>query len=340
MNTKFFIGIGGLILILGFAILGLTVDLFTANPNSIFYQTENIIKSLCVIIDAWLLNKLLKLLIWNNYQEKHGHAAPKLFIDIVKLIIVIGAVLFIIVDIYHKPALSLFTAGSVITAGLTFSLKELVLDAFASFVLDFERPFKTGDWIEVGKETEGKVIDSGWRQTRILTHENKVIYVPNGHLIKNEIVNLSQPQPHYWRTLEISLDHGVPIDRAQRIIYGAVSTVSELHNHGCRVYAREADEKGIIYSIRYCVKDHEYWRETQHLVLKTAIEHLHTHGLRISESMGEYAWVRGGQELQEINPLSITHILKSLKILSPLNKQDLKDLEKHAQKLAFSNNSG
>jgi len=336
MSSKFFISLGGIILILAFAILGFTVDLFTAKAGSIFYQTENIIQSICVIIDAWLLNRLIKILVWKNYEEKHGHAAPKLFIDIVKLLIVMGAALLIVVDIYHKPPLSIFTAGSVIAAGLTFSLKELVLDAFASFILDFERPFKIGDWIEISHGVDGKVINSGWRQTKVLTHEDIVIYVPNGHLVKGKLTNLSQPHPYYWRTVEIVMSHRIPIDRVQRIVHGAVSTLPELHEHNCRVYALGANEKGVTYAIRYCVKNHAMWRETQHAVLKTAIEHLHSHGLHLSESMGEYAWIKGGQPWQEINPVSIERILKSIEILRPLSEQDLCELAKNAHKLSFS----
>jgi small-conductance mechanosensitive channel/CRP-like cAMP-binding protein len=328
-------GIVGVTFFIVFAAIGYVASYFTSEPNTFLHHADDIIQSLCVVINAWILSRLFNTLVWKHYERRRGHSAPKILIDIVKLLIIVGAVLLILVVIYQKPVLSIITAGSVITAGLAFSIKELVLDVCSSFILDIERPFKIGDWIELGGKTEGQVVDSGWRRTKIFTHEKKIVYIPNGHLVKEIITNYSQPEPFYCRTLEITIGHNVPVDRATRILYAATLSVPELHERGCHVFAIAATEKGIVYTIRYLIKDHGVWRPTQHAVIEAVTEHLHASGLRISEDVGQYALKRAKQDWEKISPLSVSSILKKVDILAALSDEILQHLAENVKEVSF-----
>ena len=336
MRVKSWIfGIVGIAFFIAFAAVGYMASSFTSDPDTMLHKADDIIQSLCVVMDAWILNRLFSKLVWQNYEIHRGRSAPKILIDIVKLLIILGAIITITVVIYQKPVLSIITAGSVITAGLAFSIKELVLDVCSSFILDIERPFKVGDWVELGEKVEGQIVDSGWRRTKIMTHERKIIYIPNGYLVKEIITNLSQPETHYCRILEITLSHNVPIDRATRILQAAASSVPDLYEHGCHVYALSATEKGIVYAMRYLVPDHEVWHSTQHALLKATTEHLHASGLRISEDMGQYALKKAKQDWEKISPLSVSSILKKVDILAALQDEILQHLAENVKEVSF-----
>ena len=54
------------------------------------------------------------------------------------------------------------------------------------------KPFVVGDYIvENGGGQEGTVAEIGIFYTKLLTGDNKAIYLPNGALSNNSIVNLS-----------------------------------------------------------------------------------------------------------------------------------------------------
>jgi len=65
-------------------------------------------------------------------------------------------------------------------------------DTFANFIGAFnvltDRPFKVGDWIQIGDKVDGDVEEIGFRSTKVRTFGNTQLTVPNS-IIAKEIVN-------------------------------------------------------------------------------------------------------------------------------------------------------
>ena len=65
-------------------------------------------------------------------------------------------------------------------------------DTFANFIGAFniltDRPFKVGDWIQIGDKVDGDVEEIGFRSTKVRTFGNTQLTVPNSFIAK-EIVN-------------------------------------------------------------------------------------------------------------------------------------------------------
>ena len=87
-----------------------------------------------------------------------------------------------------------YSVGSLIAGlgigGLAVGLaaKDTLANFFGSMVIFVDRPFRRGDWIEVG-DKEGTVEDIGVRVTRIRTFANSLIMIPNAQLTTSAITN-------------------------------------------------------------------------------------------------------------------------------------------------------
>lgn len=58
--------------------------------------------------------------------------------------------------------------------------KDILGNIFSGVMLYFDRPFSIGDWISSpDRQIEGTVSEIGWRLTKIMTFDNRPIYVPN-----------------------------------------------------------------------------------------------------------------------------------------------------------------
>ncbi|MGU3576031.1 mechanosensitive ion channel family protein [Brucellaceae bacterium C25G] len=58
--------------------------------------------------------------------------------------------------------------------------KDVLGNLFSGVMLYFDRPFNIGDWIcSPDREIEGTVVEIGWRITKIITFDNRPLYVPN-----------------------------------------------------------------------------------------------------------------------------------------------------------------
>ena len=65
------------------------------------------------------------------------------------------------------------------------------------------RPFGIGDWIVLGDGTEGRVVESTWRSTQLLTASNNVVSLPNSLLARLGVTNVSRPDETHLVTLSV-----------------------------------------------------------------------------------------------------------------------------------------
>ena len=74
----------------------------------------------------------------------------------------------------------LMTFGGIGGIAIGFASKDVLSNFFSGVMLFFERPFNIGDWINSpDRKIEGVVKEIGWRSTKIMTFENRPLYVPN-----------------------------------------------------------------------------------------------------------------------------------------------------------------
>lgn len=80
-------------------------------------------------------------------------------------------------------------AGAGISAFIIgFALRDIGENFLAGIIMAFKRPFKVGDFVETGA-IKGKIVGLNVRETQIKTPDGKDVFVPNGNIIKNPLIN-------------------------------------------------------------------------------------------------------------------------------------------------------
>ena len=60
-----------------------------------------------------------------------------------------------------------------------------------------DRPYNLGDYIIVGGDERGEVVDIGVRSTRIMTRDDVLITIPNAQMANATIINQSGKVPRF-----------------------------------------------------------------------------------------------------------------------------------------------
>ena len=108
--------------------------------------------------------------------------------------------------------------------GVGLAINGTISNFAGGVMLLFTRPFKDDDFIEACGYS-GTVEDIYICNTKIITPDNKVVYIPNGKLSTSEIVNYSEKGVRRV-DLSFSIGYGVDFEEAKNVILDVCSNHS------------------------------------------------------------------------------------------------------------------
>lgn len=216
-----------------------------------------IIALLVLIIGSLLIKFVMKLL---NKRKLGKHEDPTVrrflmnFIKIGLNILLVVTVIAIMGVPMASVVAVIASAGVAVGLALQGSLSNL---AGGIMILIF-RPFKLGDFIEVGGMS-GSVMDIGIFYTTLKTGDNKSITIPNGALMNDKVINYSV---HETRRVDFtfSVAYGSDVDKVRAILLEE----AEKHEKAlkdpapfCRL--SKQNENSLDFVLRVWVNSADYW---------------------------------------------------------------------------------
>ncbi len=151
---------------------------------------------------AWFLVGFLRAFVIVERRPREG----KLLQDLLAGLVYLAAVFAIIAYVLDLPVQGLLATSGVIAIILGLALQSTLSDLFSGIVLNFCRPYRPGDWINLDGGTTGRVIEMNWRATHVLTARRDLAIVPNSVIGKSKIVNVSSPSGVHGTALSIQID--------------------------------------------------------------------------------------------------------------------------------------
>ncbi len=161
---------------------GMYEDLAVVGPK--------VIIGLMVLLLTWFISKYVVNLLQRALEPRLDDKLVLRFILKLMRIVILG---FAILAFLNIVGLGKIAAGLWGTAGIGafiigFAFKDIGEHFLAGFILAFNRPFGVGDTVEMSGYM-GTVEGLNLRNTHIKTFDGKDVYIPNGNVIKNPLVN-------------------------------------------------------------------------------------------------------------------------------------------------------
>jgi small-conductance mechanosensitive channel/CRP-like cAMP-binding protein len=151
---------------------------------------------------AWLIAGLLRAVLVFKRQP----VETRFLQDIFSGLCYMGASLGIIAYVFDTPVRGLLAASGVIAIVLGLALQSTLGDLFSGVVLNLAKPYRPGDWVILDAALEGRVVETNWRATQLLTLANNIAFVPNSVIAKARLVNASRPSEIHGIKLTVRLD--------------------------------------------------------------------------------------------------------------------------------------
>jgi MscS family membrane protein len=190
-----------------------------------------------VFAAAWMIYKLFKD-IFIYYMKKYAEASETELDDVLipiaeklgAVLIVVGAVAFILRD--FGIDITVLVAGmGVMGVVIGFAMQESLGNFIGGMFLLTDRPFKSGDDIQLPDGTYCKVVHVGMRTTKLYRTANKdILVLPNSDIANKPIVNLTQPDRLVGTSVKVGVAYNTDIEKVREIVTGIVSEHPDVAN--------------------------------------------------------------------------------------------------------------
>jgi small-conductance mechanosensitive channel/CRP-like cAMP-binding protein len=244
-----------------------------------------------------------------------------IFKDLIRTVFLVGLLALSVKQAFPKADIgAIVTTSAILSVVIGLALQESLGNIFSGLMLTIDRPYKPGEWISV-EHCEGKVVDSNWRSTRILTRDNDVIYIPNSTMAKSNVMNFSAPTHVHLCRRELEIEFGVQPNKVRHVLVAMMSHLDGvLAEPAPDVFVREYGDSEVNYELRFWIDDYARRPRIESDVMRMAWYHLKREGISMAHPVQEIYLKR---ERTARRPEEDVALLKRVDILRPLKEEEL-----------------
>src|SRR5438477_5538300 len=226
---------------------------------------RNHVGTALVLLGAAFVIALVDRYVWDLYFEKKKQTPiPHFPRQIVALLIYLITLLIVLWYGYRadKWLTGLLAASGAATIVLGLAGQNLLSGIIAGMSLQINRPYKVGDWLQVG-DRFAEVMEINWRSTRLCTNDNIYLDIPNNEIVRTTIVNLHYPSEVHAMRIRVGIDYNVPPNRVKdALARAAQSAKNVLRDPPVRVFLVDFADYAVTYEIKFYMGNHSRINET------------------------------------------------------------------------------
>ena len=152
---------------------------------------------------------------------------------------------------------SIVALASVLTLALSLALQNMVSNLIGGFVILYNHPFHSGDYVEIAGQG-GTVKEISMTYTVLATADNRIVSIPNSAVAAAQIVNYSSADSRRVE-LTATASYDAPTQKVLDALVLAGTVDNALLNPAPSAVIVSYDDSAIRYSLRVWTKPEDYW---------------------------------------------------------------------------------
>ncbi|MBW6431602.1 mechanosensitive ion channel family protein [Patescibacteria group bacterium] len=195
-----------------------------------FYLDRGVFAIMVGFLSVFLARLLSVFLNYWLRIKKGTKQTPKLITGTISALIYLSGAIIVLSywGIQITPLVAALGVGGI---AIGLGLQETLSNLFAGLHIVSDEPVKVGDYIEIGTDIAGTVEDIGWRSTRLKTIQNNVVIIPNSHLAKSVIVNLSSESREVSVLVSCGVAYGSDLDKVEKVILDEIEGYQKTNDY-------------------------------------------------------------------------------------------------------------
>jgi len=176
---------------------------------------------------------------------------PGLLRNIIRVLVLLGVVFWVLRMVLKVDISPLLASTALLTAVIGFALQGVLGNLLAGMSIHLTRTAVPGDWVSIGG-SEGKVVETNWRETRLRTTGGHTILIPNAEVASSQVRNLSIPTSLRRHEVNVGASYSdAPGDVIGALIKAARAVPEVLGKPAPAAYVTAFQDYGINYVLRF-----------------------------------------------------------------------------------------
>jgi CRP-like cAMP-binding protein len=160
-------------------------------------------------------------------------------------------------------------------------------DVFSGFVLNISRSYHPGDWVILDGDVQGRVIETNWRATQLVTANNDLAVVPNSIIAKSRLINTSRPTKVHGASIVVRLEPPATPSLGCEVLQTALMSCNRiLRLPPASVTIRSLDAVALECELQFFVPALDHVTEAQNELFDLVFRHCASAGIRLAPPVG------------------------------------------------------
>ena len=182
-----------------------------------------------------------------------------------------NTIMYVLLALIAASSLGIDVTGIValasgITLAISLALQTMLTNLIGGFTLVWTHPFKSGDFVEIAGQS-GTVKEIGMAYTQLITPDNKMVQIPNGTVVANDIVNYTCTGTRRV-DITVSASYDCPVNKVMAALEKAGNVEGILEDKGVFTNVSKYGEHAIEYVVRVWCPTGIYWDVHKAVTLK------------------------------------------------------------------------
>ena len=205
------------------------------------------------LVAVYLLCRLFDKLLSRTQLEKSLNGFLRSLIRILLYLIVI----LIALGTLGLNVSSLVAILSVASLAITLAVQGTLSNIAGGIQVLTAHPFRVGDYVEIGG-MEGTVKEIGMIYTRLITLDNKAVYLPNSDVASSRVSNFTAEGKRRI-SLPFTASYNCPTDDVRTALVRAALHGGSLTDPAPAAYVKAYEDSAIRYELQFWCQPKDYW---------------------------------------------------------------------------------
>lgn len=191
-------------------------SIFTSILEKVQKSIPSLLIALIMLIVGIIIVKVISFIVSKALKRSNiDHAARSFLISLVRIILYI-VIIMMVLTMLNVPMSSIITIFGAAGLAISLALQNCLSNLCGGFIILFSKPFSAGDMIEVDGSV-GIVKSISILYTKIISPDNKTIFIPNGKVSDAKIINYTE-SPTRRADMSFDISYVCDYNKARNII--------------------------------------------------------------------------------------------------------------------------